>query len=155
MKVGYIGSVIGIKHGETTKKEPRKKAFTLQYNPDDPRLYSPARITIGGKTIETENALWDTGATIIAISHKTAGKFDEKPAEIGTGISATDKVDSAIYRGTVELPGGIVFHDVDIWDIDLSAHGADVVIGMDIISRGKLVVETVNGIPTFSFSVNT
>jgi hypothetical protein len=51
------------------------------------------------------------------------------------------------------LPGGITFHNVEVWDVDLSDHGTDVIIGMDIISRGKLVVETVDGIPMFSFSV--
>lgn len=56
-------------------------------------------------------------------------------------------------EGRTRLPGGIIFHDVEVWDVDLAFHGADVVIGMDIISQGRLVVETVHGIPMFSFEI--
>ena len=37
--------------------------------------------------------------------------------------------------------------------MSLSDYAADVIIGMDIISQGKLVVEIQNGIPTFSFTI--
>lgn len=64
--------------------------------------------------------MWDTGATITAISHSMAEKADAVPADSGTSFSATDRKDSDIYLATVELPGGIVFHDVEVWDIDLA-----------------------------------
>lgn len=147
-KTGHIGILDGVK-----KHHPEKKSFTLLYDKEKPVLYSYAKIVIGDKIIATDKAMWDTGATITAISHSAAEKLDTAPSDTGTSISATDKNDSDIYLATLELPGGIVFHDVEVWDVDLSDHGAEVVIGMDIISKGRLVVETVNGIPMFSFSI--
>lgn len=153
MKIGYFGTLDKVRNQDQSDAGHRhkKKSFTLSYDPDDPKLYSSAKITIRDQTIYTDKALWDTGATISAISHSTARQFDALPSESGTSISATSRSDSDIYLATVELPGGIVFHDVEMWDVDLSDHGAEVVIGMDIISRGRLTVETIHGVPTFSF----
>lgn len=147
-KTGYIGILDGIK-----KQRQEKKTFTLLYDKEKPVLYSYAKILIGDRVIATDKAMWDTGATITAISHSAAKNLDTTPSDTGTSISATDRSDSDIYLATLELPGGIVFHDVEVWDVDLSDHGAEVVIGMDIISRGRFIVETVNGIPMFSFSI--
>lgn len=147
-KEGYIGILDGVK-----KFRPEKKSFTLLYDKEKPVLYSYAKVVIGDKVFATDKAMWDTGATITAISHSSAKKLDAIPSESGTTVSATDKNDSDIYLATLELPGGIVFHDIEVWDVDLSDHGAEIVIGMDIISQGRLVVETVNGIPMFSFMI--
>ena len=155
MKIGYVGTLRGVKNGEIeTGSSNRKKSFSLSYNPEKPILYSYARIIIGDKSIATDKAIWDTGATMTFVSHDMAERFDATPDDFGTSISATDRNDADIYLATVELPGGIVFSDVEVWDIDLSDHGAEVVIGMDIISRGRLVVDTVDGTPMFSFSVD-
>lgn len=151
-KIGYVGVLTGIRKNEKEKPDNRK-SFTLLYDPEKPILYSSAKVTIGGKTIFTDKAIWDTGATMTFISHATAERFGTVPDDHGTSISATDRNDADIYLATVELPGGIIFRDIEVWDVDLSHHGAEVVIGMDIISKGKLVVETVNNIPTFSFSI--
>ncbi len=154
MKVGHVGIIVGIKDKEEDPgKKHCEKSFALSYDANDPKLYSPAKITIGEKIRQTTKALWDTGATITAISHATAEHFNAVPQDFGVSISATGRNDANIYLATIELPGGIVFHDVEVWDVDLSDHGAEVVIGMDIIARGRLVVETVNGTPMFSFSV--
>lgn len=147
-KKGYIGVLNGIK-----KPLLEKKTFTLLYDKEKPILYSYAKITIGDTVIATDKAMWDTGATITVISHAMALKVDAAPNDSGTSISATDRNDADIYLATVELPGGIIFHDVEVWDVDLADHGAEVIIGMDIISQGRLVVETVNGIPMFSFEI--
>ncbi|MDO5346558.1 MAG: retropepsin-like aspartic protease [Lachnospiraceae bacterium] len=154
-KTGFTGTLIGTKENDKQLdlKHERCKSFSLSYNPEKPILYSYAKITIGDRTIITDKAMWDTGATITVISHATANQFDATPNEVGTSISATDRSDSDIYLATIELPGGIVFHNAEVWDVDLSDHGAEVVIGMDIISRGKLVVETVYGVPMFTFSI--
>lgn len=147
-KTGYIGVLTGEK--KTTLK---KKSFRLLYDKDKPILYSYAKVTVGDKIIATDKAMWDTGATITAISHAMAEEAEAVAFDSGTSVSATDRKGSDIYLATVELPSGIIFRNVEVWDIDLTYHGADVVIGMDIISQGRLVVETVNGIPMFSFEI--
>lgn len=116
-------------------------------------LYSNAKITIGNKIIETNKAIWDTGATITAISHAVSNYLSVLLKESGTVISATDRSERDIYLATIELPRGIVFRDMEVWDIGLDSYAAEVIIGMDIISKGRLIVEMVNGVPTFSFSV--
>lgn len=153
-KIGYMGILDGIKKDScNSEKKSTYKSFSLSYSVDKPILYSYAKITIGDHSIVTDKAMWDTGATITVISHAVAERFNTQPHETGTSISATDCSDSDIYLATVELPGGIVFHNVEVWDVDLSDHGAEVIIGMDIISRGKLVVETVDGVPMFTFGI--
>lgn len=147
-KTGYVGTFDGIK-----KAQKEKKSFKLLYDKEKPVLYSYAKITIGDKVFATDRAVWDTGATITIATHKIAKEFDTVPVDTGISVSATDRSDSDIYLATLELPGGIVFENVEIWDVDLEVHNADIVIGMDIISQGRLVVETVNEIPMFSFEI--
>ena len=151
-RFGYVGIIDGMKSNIKTP-EKRQKSFILSYGTEKPLLYSNAKITIGNKTIETNKAIWDTGATITAISSAVSKQIGAEPVESGTTISATDRSDSNIYLATIELPGDIVLHNVEVWDISLDDYAAEVVIGMDIISKGRLVVETVNGIPMFSFSI--
>jgi len=154
MKKGYLGYLSGTKDGRKAKEEtlPTIKGFKLSYDKEHPCLYSAVKITVGDKVIVADKALWDTGATMTCIQHSMTKKLEGKPKESGSSISATDRRDSDIYLGTVELPGGIVFHDIGIWDIALEDLEAEVIIGMDIISRGRLVVETVDGMPMFSFT---
>lgn len=151
-RFGYIGIMDGIKRN-VKAAEKSQKTFILSYNAEKPLLYSNAKITVGNKTIETNKAIWDTGATITAISSAASKKFGASPVESGTTISATDRSASNIYLATVELPGDIVLHNIEVWDISLDDYAAEVIIGMDIISRGRLIVETVRGVPTFSFSI--
>ena len=66
-RFGYIGIMDGIKRN-VKAAEKSQKTFILSYNAEKPLLYSNAKITIGNKTIETNKAIWDTGATITAIS---------------------------------------------------------------------------------------
>ena len=131
----------------------RPRMFTLSYDREKPLLYSSAKITFDGKTFSTDRAIWDTGSTVTAFSQKIADGFHASPTCSGSSVSASDTVKSDIYVATIELPGGIIFHDVEVWGMPLSSFTADIIIGMDIISQGRLVVETQNGIPTFSFSV--
>lgn len=153
-KLGYIGFLYGEKENSGLERQEKNcKSFILSYSAEKPLLYSNAKITIGNKTIETNKAIWDTGATITAISHEVSSYLGASPKEAGTAISATDRSVRNIYLATIELPGDIVLHDVEIWDIGLDGYAAEVIIGMDIISRGRLVVETVNGVPTFSFCI--
>lgn len=147
-KVGFVASAMGIK-----KLPKEKKSFKLLYDKEKPFLYSYAKITIGDTVIATDKAIWDTGATITVISHSKATMAGTKPDELGTSTSATTRQASGIYHATIELPGGIIFHDMELWDMDLALNGPEVLIGMDIISQGRLVVETVNGIPMFSFEI--
>lgn len=147
-RTGYIGVIDGVK-----KAPKEKKSFRLLYDKEKPILYSYAKIAIGDKVFATDKAVWDTGVTITIAAHRIARELPADPAGTGTSISATDRSDSDIYLATLELPGGIVFENIEVWDIDLEVHNADIVIGMDIISQGRLVVETVNGIPMFSFEI--
>ena len=148
-KIGYCSLLTK----ESVVNNKRSKTFTLSYDLEKPLLYSMARITINGRTFSTDKAIWDTGATITAFSNRIAESLDASASESGISISASDTSESNIYHGTIELPGGIVFRNAEIWGFPLSDFAADIIIGMDIISQGKLVVEMQNSIPTFSFTI--
>ena len=148
-KIGYCSLLTK----ESVTNNKRNKTFTLSYDLEKPLLYSMARITVNGKVFSTDKAIWDTGATITAFSNQIAEQLNASALESGISISASDTGESNIYRATIELPGGIIFRDTEIWGFPLSDFAADVVIGMDIIFQGKLVVEMQNGIPIFSFTI--
>lgn len=146
MKTGHLGIIDG------KRTAPKTNTFSLAYDSEQLKLLSPAKIEVGNKTILTDKAVWDTGANITMVSEKVTGKLSGDPVEEADthGIGGTDK--TRIYMGNVEFPGGIIFDDVTIWIQDLRDLDFEVIIGMDVISRGRLVVEERKGIPTFSFS---
>ena len=151
-KAGMLGILDGYKTHQYNQKI--QKSFRLSYDQDELKLFSKAKITSSDKIYETDRAIWDTGASITAISHAGARKLAAAPSERGTTISATDLCTSDIYLATVELPGGIVFKDIELWDVDLSDAQYDVVIGMDIISRGDLHVISSTGSHAFYFETD-
>lgn len=152
-KIGYIGILSeGNRNISGPKKSrPSRKMFTLSYDLEKPLLYSRAKITIGRQTLETDRAVWDTGAAITAISGSMVDGFEAEPYEHGTAIGATGTSQSDIYLATIELPGGIVLHDMEVWGVDLDGYAGDVIIGMDVISKGRLIVDNRNGAARFSF----
>jgi len=101
--------------------------------------------------------LWDTGAHISAISKKVAEALNlhilkEAAPLSGIGGSVPSKC-CAAYFSIMGADGSDFWTRVDLFATypEEQLTGIDVVIGLDIITDGKLVIEKIDGIPTLTF----
>lgn len=98
-------------------------------------------------------AIWDTGSMMTSISSRVIKKLSlVKTGEItvqtpiGRGIKNTYIVD-------VLLSGGIHIKDLRVSESDFGNKNADMLIGMDIITRGDFIITNYNNRSVFSFRI--
>lgn len=96
-------------------------------------------------------ALWDTGASASVITKKVADELGLKPTGIAQvfhadGISIVHK-----YLVNIKLPNNVGFGFVEVTEGKLT--GMDVLIGMDIITRGDFTITNTNNKTVFSFRI--
>lgn len=95
------------------------------------------------------HAIWDTGATMSVISERVAEvcrapQVAETPVQGVHGIAQRP-----VHLITLELPNGIMIPALRVIAADLG--DAEVLIGMDVITRGDLAVTNADGFTQFSF----
>ena len=89
------------------------------------------------KIIRHCTAIWDTGATSSMISQSIARKLNLQP-DGKTRISGVHGIeDAAVYHVDLRFNNGFTIPDVRVSEASDNG-GFDVLIGMDIISRGEL-----------------
>lgn len=98
---------------------------------------------------KTYKAIWDTGATGTVITQKVIQECHLQPIGIVEvhGISGTVRVNQ--YLINVGLPNNVIVTNIKAVVAELE--GVDVLIGMDIISRGDFAVTNFNGKTVFSY----
>lgn len=95
------------------------------------------------------DALWDTGATNSVISQEVIDKCGLKPTGM-TEVRAVNKVSrSETYLTNIILPNTVTCVGVRVAKGKIP--GSDVLIGMDIISRGDFSVTNCDGHSQFSY----
>jgi hypothetical protein len=94
-------------------------------------------------------AIWDTGATGSVISKKVA--IDCGLKETGmTQVSTAGGVFTVnTYAISLLLPNNVIFSFLRVTEAPLT--GGDILIGMDVISRGDFAISNLNGKTTFCF----
>ncbi len=96
-------------------------------------------------------AIWDTGATGSAITGKIVSDLDLKPIDITLVSTANGVVKSNVFLINVYLPNKTVF-EIRPTESDLGEN-VDMLIGMEVITRGDFSITNRNGNTTFSFQV--
>ena len=98
------------------------------------------------------NALWDTGATGSVITRKVVNESGLKP--IGRAIVHHAKGSSStlVYLVSIFLPNNVCFGSVRVTEGDLSGD-TEVLIGMDIISRGDFAISNKDGKTVFTYRI--
>jgi hypothetical protein len=96
-------------------------------------------------------ALWDTGATSSVITQKVVDTCGLKPIGVtkvyhAQGESLADK-----FLVNIALPNGVAFANLSVTKGDI--RGADMLIGMEIITAGDFAITNKNGITIFTFRV--
>jgi len=94
-------------------------------------------------------AIWDTGASGTVISQKVINECGLKPISIAMVNTANDTRLSSVYFASIFLPNHVYFPQLRVIEGTISE--ADVLIGMDIITRGDFAVTNSDGRTTFSY----
>lgn len=114
---------------------------------------SPKELAAGAKHPKVLNctAIWDTGATASSITKRVVNELGLRPVRIGKNYTAAGEIDVLIYAINILLPCGAGVPLLLASCNDL--HGTDVLIGMDVISRGDFAISHENGNLKFSFQI--
>lgn len=136
------------------------RAFTIQYESLANALYlecgvseaiSREELQQGKKhpKVLSYKALWDTGATKSSISQRVVDDLGLIPVGRGINHTAAGPVSTKMYLINILLRSGVGFPSLMVTSSDLG--NLDVLIGMDVISKGDFSITNVNGKTTFSF----
>lgn len=143
-------------------EEVRAKSFTVVYNGISNVLKSPVKVSekydprtpkfnfsIPNSHANELSCIWDTGATNTVISQRVVQTLNLKFIGFSdvSGVHGSERVST--YIVCVYLPNGVYFDGIVATVGDLG--DVDVLIGMDIISRGDFVVTHKGGETVFSF----
>jgi len=106
-----------------------------------------------GRCIKLD-ALWDTGATISVITPGIAKELRLSSVDkcMISGVNVKDKLSDVVML-TIALPNGMIMYGKRFSICEIP--GADVLIGMDIISMGDFVITNAKGKTMFSFVIPT
>lgn len=97
------------------------------------------------------NALWDTGATGCVISENVINACGLKPTGFEKVHGVHGEATTETFYVNIALPNGLGFPNVRVFKG--LCGGADVIIGMDIITTGDFSITNKGGHTTFSFRI--
>lgn len=101
--------------------------------------------------VNNYKGLWDTGASGTVITKKIVDDLGLKPIGKTKVYHADGESIVNVYYINIFLPNQVAFKFVKVTEGKLG--GTDVLIGMDIISRGDFAVTNFSGKTTFTFRV--
>ena len=98
-------------------------------------------------------ALWDTSSAQSCISNDVVKLIDPIRKSKEKTASAEGDIVKEMFSISISISDEITFRDVTVEKKDLSEKGVDMLIGMDIISRGDFEVRNYNGLTQFAFRI--
>ena len=124
--------------------------FTEKYSKIENRLLNKVILSANG-LIDQALAQWDTGATSTCISEEIAEKYQLKPFSYAQAKTPSGTLTTPIYFINIILNNEVVFNNWKVMGSKIGAQGIDILIGMDIISKGDFAISNYNGKTQFSF----
>ena len=136
---------------------PDKKLETFYYRFPciQKRIITPVNICNAStdKIISsTTNALWDTGATISAITPKLVKELNFIPVGTVAVRGITGFMDVEFILATIQLPSGLLQQNIKMAVCDFS-QDINIILGMDIITLGDFELLHGSNQTNFSFTV--
>ena len=113
--------------------------------------YDPSDNTLNPPTVQRFVAIWDTGATDCVITQRIVDALQLQPTGMVEIHGVHGKQDCPTYIVNIYLPNHVAFAGVRVTLGVLS--DADMLIGMNIITRGDFAVTNKGGVTKFSFRV--
>lgn len=125
-------------------------SFIISYDQISRTLKSDVTVQYDNKS-ETVVALWDTGATITCISEELASKLSLIPTgKIDMSGSTGSSVQNT-YLVDIILPNNVKIDGLQVCDSSIGKQKLDMLIGMDIITKGDFAVSNYANKTAFSF----
>ena len=133
-----------------------QKHLTLSYYIDqnNKKIITPVNLFSipynSSLSVSTE-ALWDTGASISAITPEIMNKLKVIPVDKKTiaGIHSTQVVD--IVYITIQLPNNVIKKNIEVAVCNIPSN-VGMILGMDMIFLGDFALSNGNGQTLFSFA---
>lgn len=124
--------------------------FTEKYPKIQRKIITNAVIDTNGISLPV-TVQWDTGATGTCISKNLVSKFNLVPigkvkVHTPSGIGIMNQ-----YMINLILNNEVMFENWIVMDSEIGKQGIDVLIGMDIISKGDFALSNFKGRTQFSF----
>ncbi|MBR2884331.1 MAG: hypothetical protein IKB93_06005 [Clostridia bacterium] len=111
-------------------------------------------VAVGGEgSMMAVNALWDTGSTESLISENIVKMIDPILKSKAKYVTKDTVIESETYAVSLSLSEEITFRDVLVKKADLSEKNVDIIIGMDLISRGDFEIRNYNNLIEFAFRI--
>ena len=100
--------------------------------------------------IEKFEAIWDTGATNTAASSAVIAKLGSQPITFTHIATGGGIVTAPVHLLNIVLPNNVIIPNITVTELkDLNS--CDVLIGMNVITRGDFALTHVDGKTCFSF----
>lgn len=127
-------------------------SFTTGYDDRRNQLVNNAYIHANGRSYEAR-ALWDTGATHTCIDDALAQRLGL--VELGSVdvYTPSGRANLTIYRADIVLMGVIPMYGHKVTGSVIGMQGIDLLIGMDIISKGDFATSCKDGRTRFTFRI--
>jgi hypothetical protein len=135
----------------------QRKIYDIEYSHIVKEIFTPITIYASSNSPEGKfiivDALWATGATHSVFSPKIVNELGLHSIDTWVVGGINKEIMSDVVVATIILPNGTVFTEKRFSVNEIP--GADVLIGMDIISRGDFVITNAKGKTMFSFVIPT
>ena len=95
-------------------------------------------------------SLWDTGATSTSISKRLVSQLQLPPISKAHISCAGQPYESNVYMVDLHLPNGVTVKNVKVTEFE-NNNRFDVLVGMDIITRGDFAITNAGGKTVCSF----
>lgn len=124
--------------------------FTEKYTKIENRLLNKV-VLCANWIVDQALAQWDTGATNTCISEEIATRYKLKPISFAQSKTPSGTLIAPIYLIDITLNNEVVFKNWSVMGSKIGAQGIDVLIGMDIISKGDFAISNYDEKTQFSF----
>jgi len=125
-------------------------SFTSEYNRISIQLINECAVSNGDRSVVV-NALWDTGASFTCISKNVVQKLDLTSIGKRTIVTPSSSTTVNRYLVNIKLPNNVEIVNLEVCDSEIGKGGFDVLVGMDIITRGDFAVSNYSGKTVFTF----
>lgn len=133
-------------------------ALTQKYDHNETCIASHCAITPAYKNLaevkepmycETKSTMWDTGADVTIISKEVAEALHLTPVRKAAISGIGGLVYANVYKINLYILGKVKFEELEVFDGELEDY--DMIIGMDIISKGDFAITNKDEETWFSF----
>lgn len=124
-------------------------AFTLKFDKISDKIITDISLYNNNKRISGKG-LWDTGATFSCISQQVVKALDLTPTGFTNILTPNGGSVTLNYMVNVDLPNYVSFESIQVCESEIGKQGIEMLIGMDIISKGNFSISNYDGKTVFS-----